>query len=146
MDIIDPYLEDKEWDMEAMVLATIAGQLEDEEEEEEEETHDECGECDEEDPIRGWALGYRGAVHCGESPCEDVAHPSSAAHLSTPPGAVLALARAAADVKSDGSRLPTSGTAQERKEAHFQMANVYGHAAFACGCHIARALVVRYAI
>ena len=32
----DAFLEDKQWDMEAMVLSTIAGQLEDEEEEEEE--------------------------------------------------------------------------------------------------------------
>ena len=32
VDIGDPYLEDEQWDMEAMVLATIAGQLEDEEE------------------------------------------------------------------------------------------------------------------
>ena len=44
MDIGDPYLEDEQWDLEAMVLATIAGQLEDEEEEEEEEIRDECGE------------------------------------------------------------------------------------------------------
>ena len=29
VDIGDPYLEDEQWDMEAMVLATIAGQLED---------------------------------------------------------------------------------------------------------------------
>ena len=77
MDIGDPYLEDEQWDMEAMVLATIAGELEDEEEEEEEEEiRDVCGECDEEDPIRGWALEYRGAAHCGESLCEDVAHTS----------------------------------------------------------------------
>ena len=56
VDIGDPYLEDEQWDMEAMVLATIAGQLEDEEEEEEEEeTRDECGECDEcDDPIFHW--------------------------------------------------------------------------------------------
>ena len=36
-DINNPYLEDTQWDMEAMVLSTIAGQLEDEEEEEEKE-------------------------------------------------------------------------------------------------------------
>ena len=42
-------------------------------------------------------------------------------------------------MKSDGSRLPTSGTAQERKEQHFQMASVEGHFKFACRCHIARA-------
>ena len=36
VDLRDPYLEDDQWDMEAMVLSTIAGQLEDEEEEEEE--------------------------------------------------------------------------------------------------------------
>ena len=143
VDIGDPYLEDEQWDMEAMVLATIAGQLEDEEEEEEEkETRDECGECDERDeevPLGDWALAYRGAAHCGESSCEDLAHPSSAAHLSTPPGAMLAIAGAASDVKADGSRLPTSGTAQERKDAHFKMASEHGHAAFACGCRIARA-------
>ena len=34
VDIADPYLEEEQWDMEAMVLSTIAGQLEDEEEEE----------------------------------------------------------------------------------------------------------------
>ena len=28
-DITNPFLDDKEWDMEAMVLETIAGQLED---------------------------------------------------------------------------------------------------------------------
>ena len=118
MDIGDPYLDDEQWDMEAMVLATIAGQLEDEEEEEEEEEEIrvECGECDEKDPLGGWALGHRGAAHFGESSCDDVAHPSSAAHVSTPSGAVLAVAGAASDMKSDGSRLPTSGTAQERKE------------------------------
>ena len=49
VDIADPYLEEEQWDMEAMVLSTIAGQLEDEEEEEEEEVldlveeGDECG-------------------------------------------------------------------------------------------------------
>ena len=32
VDIGDPHLEDEQWDMEAMVLSTIAGQLEDEEE------------------------------------------------------------------------------------------------------------------
>ena len=37
VDIADPYLEEEQWDMEAMVLSTIAGQLEDEEEEEAEE-------------------------------------------------------------------------------------------------------------
>ena len=31
VDIFDPYLEDKLWDQEAMVLSTIAGQLQDEE-------------------------------------------------------------------------------------------------------------------
>ena len=40
VDIGDPYLEDEQWDMEAMVLSTIAGQLEDEEEEKEEEVPD----------------------------------------------------------------------------------------------------------
>ena len=34
VNIGDPYVEDKQWDMEVMVLSTIAGQLEDEEEEE----------------------------------------------------------------------------------------------------------------
>ena len=37
VDIGNPFLEDEQWDMEAMALCTIAGQLEDEEEEEEEE-------------------------------------------------------------------------------------------------------------
>ena len=41
--------------------------------------------------------------------------------------------------KSDGSRLPTSGNAQERKEQQFKMASEQGHTAFACGCPIARA-------
>ena len=60
VDISNPYLEDQQWDMEAMVLSTIAGKLEDEEEEEEEEdlveNGDECGECGEFDdivPFRG---------------------------------------------------------------------------------------------
>ena len=56
-----------------------------------------------------------------------------AAHPSTPSEAVSSV------VKSDGSRLPTSGTAQERKEQHLKMASEQGHTAFACGCHIARA-------
>ena len=144
VEIGDPYLEDKQWDMEAMVLSTIAGQLEDEEEEEEEEVLDPfgkgdecggCGESDEDGPFGGWALGFRGRARCGESSCED----GCAARASTPSKALLAVAGAASDVKSDGSRLPTSGTAQERKEQHFEMASVQGHAAFACGCRIARA-------
>ena len=150
VDIGDPYLEDKQWDMEAMVLSTIAGQLEDEEEEEEEERlpplveegdecDDECGgcgDCDEDgapsggkDAFGGWALGFRGAAGCSESLCEG----GCAAHTSTPSEAVPS------GVKSDGSRLPTSGTAQERKEQHLKMASEQGHAAFACGCSIARA-------
>ena len=68
VDIADPYLEEEQWDMEAMVLSTIAGQLEDEEEEEEEavldlvEEGDECGgcgECGEDVPFGGWARPAR---------------------------------------------------------------------------------------
>lgn len=151
IDLRDPYLEDEQWDMEAMVLSTIAGQLEDEEEEEEEvpervtkeeeeevEKGDEsgaCDECDEDGPFGGWALKYRGAARCGESSCED----GCAAHSTTPSGAVLAVAGAASHVKSAGSRLPTSGTTQERKKQHFEMASKEGHTSFACGCHVARA-------
>ena len=92
VEIGDPYLEDKQWDMEAMVLSTIAGQLEDEEEEEEEavldlvEEGDEsggCGECGEDVPFGGWARPareFRGAAHCGESSCED----GCAVHASDP--------------------------------------------------------------
>ena len=52
VNVYNPYLEDEQWDMEAMVLSTIAGQLEDEEEEEEKvldqaEEGVECGGCDE---------------------------------------------------------------------------------------------------
>ena len=36
VNISDSFLEEKQWDMEAMVLSTIAGKIEDEEEEEEE--------------------------------------------------------------------------------------------------------------
>ena len=154
VDIADPYLEEEQWDMEAMVLSTIAGQLEDEEEEEEEEVLDlveegdecgGCGECGEDVPFGGWARPareFRGAAHCGESSCEDgcAVHASTPSlHSSAPSGTCLAVIGAAADVKSDGSRLPTSGTAQERREQHFQMASEQGHATFACGCHIARA-------
>ena len=152
VNISDSFLEEKQWDMEAMVLSTIAGKIEDEEEEEEEEEvldpveeGDMCGGCDEGDedgPFGGWArrLGaHAGAAGCGESSCED----GCATHASTPSravGAVLAVAGGASDVKkSDGSRLPTSGTAQERKEQHFKMASEQGHTAFACGCPIARA-------
>ena len=144
VDIGDPFLDDAQWDMEAMVLSTIAGKLEDEEEEEEEEEAPdlvgkggECEECDEVGAFGGWALGSRGAARCDKSSCEDVC----AAHASTPSssGAVLALAEAASDAKSDGSRLPTSGTAQERKEQHLKMASKEGHAAFACRCRFARA-------
>ena len=143
----DPYLEDEQWDMEAMVLSTIAGQLEDEEEEEEEEEEvldpvengdevGECDECDDDGPFGGWALGFRGSsARCGESSCED----GCAAHSSTPSCTLLAVAGAASEVKSDGSRLPTSGTAKERKEQHFRMASEQGHTAFACRCRIARA-------
>ena len=57
VNISDAFLEEKQWDMEAMVLSTIAGQIENEEEEEEEEEGlpdpveegDECGGCDESD-------------------------------------------------------------------------------------------------
>jgi hypothetical protein len=139
----NPFLEDEQWDMEAMVLSTIAGQLEDEEEEEtEEEVPDlvekgACDECDDDNPFGGWALGFRGAARCCESSGENGC---AAAHSSTGSGAVLAVAGApASHVKSDSSRLPTSGTAQERKEQHFQMASEQGHATFACRCHIARA-------
>ena len=49
--------------MEAMVLSTIAGQLEDEEEETEEEVLDPveegaCDECDDDGPFGGWALQF----------------------------------------------------------------------------------------
>ena len=144
VDIGDPFLEDEQWDMEAMVLSTIAGQVEDEEEEEEEEVLDPmergdecggCGECDEDRPFGGWPLQLRGAARRGESLCQD----GCTAHPSTPSGAVIAVPVAASDVKSVGSRLPTSGTVQERKEQHFWMASEQGHAAFACRCHIARA-------
>ena len=149
VDLGDAYLEDEQWDMEAMVLSTIAGQLEDEEEEEEVpdlvEMGDEgggCAECDEDEPFEDWAPQARGATRCslfakGESLSADgcAAHSSS----STPSGAVIAVAGAASDVKSDGSRLPTSGTARERKEQHFQMASEQGHTTFACRCDIARA-------
>ena len=57
VDIGNAFLEDEQWDMEAMVLSTIAGQVEDEEEEEEEEILDqvekECVECDEDDSSQG---------------------------------------------------------------------------------------------
>ena len=144
--ISDAFLEEKQWDMEAMVLSTIAGQIEDEEEEEEKEEEprdsveegDECGECDEDSPSKGkaafggWALGFSGyeSAGCRDSSCEGGC---AAAHTSTSSQAVLRVC------SSDGSRLPTSGTAQERKEQHFKMASEQGHTAFACGCHIARA-------
>ena len=99
-----------------------------------------CGGCDEGDedgPFGGWArrlVAHAGAAGCGESSCED----GCVTHASTP--SVLAVAGGAFDVKqSDGSRLPSSGTPQERKEQHFQMASVEGHSKFACRCHIARA-------
>ena len=141
VNINDAFLEEKQWDMEAMVLYTIGGQIEDEEEEEEEEEGDECGGCvegDEDGPsggeaaFGGWALGFRGygSAGCRDSSCEGGC---AAAHTSTPSQAVSRVC------SSDGSRLPTSGTAQERKEQHFEMASVQGHAAFACGCPIARA-------
>jgi len=155
VDITNPFLEDEQWDMEAMVLSTIAGELEDEEEEEEEVLDPgyavECGSPDNVGPFDGWALGFRGAALCDKSSCEDAS--CAAAHTSTPSGAVLAVAgTASSDVKSDGSRLldalvvrsdgsrlPTSGSAQDRKEQHLQMASEEGHAAFACRCRIATA-------
>ena len=142
VDIGNAFLEDKQWDMEAMVISTIAGQLEDEEEEEDvPELLDgveegDCDACDEDgssggkDAFGGWALGFRGAARCRDSSCEGGC---AVAHTSTPSRAV------SSDVKSYGSRLPTSGTAQERKEQHFKMASEQGHATFACGCDAARA-------
>ena len=68
VDIGNAFLEDKQWDMEAMVISTIAGQLEDEEEEEDvPELLDgveegDCDACDEDgssggkDAFGGWAL------------------------------------------------------------------------------------------
>ena len=152
VDVRDPYLEDEQWDMEAMVRSTIAGQLEDEEEEEEEvldqaEEGVECGgcdECDNEGAFGSWALEVHSAANRGKSSCED----GCTTHSSTPSATSLAIPGAAFDVKSDGSRLPTrsdgsrlptSGTALERKEQHFQMASEQGHTTFACRCHIARA-------
>ena len=149
----DPFLEEGEWDMEAMVLSTIAGQLEDEEEETEEEVHvldpadkGAFDECDDDGPFGGWALGFRGAARCCESSGENGC---AAAHSPTGSAAVLAVSGApASHVKSelmlptgatDSSRLPTSGTAQERKEQHLKMASEQGHATFACRCHVARA-------
>ena len=143
VDLGDAFLEDKQWDMEAMVLSTIAGELEDEEEEEEVldafEKGDECGECGEGDEVGafdGWALGHRFPALCDKSSCADAL---CAAHASTPTGAVLAVTGAASDVKSDSSRLPTSGSAQERREQHLKMASKEGHSDFACHCRTATA-------
>jgi hypothetical protein len=135
VNVYNPYLEDEQWDMEAMVLSTIAGQLEDEEEEEKEvldqaEEGVECGECDEDEcdnegAFGSWALEVHSAANRGKSSCED----GCTTHSSTPSATSLAIPGAAFDVKSDGSRLPTrsdgsrlptSGTALERKEQHFQ--------------------------
>jgi hypothetical protein len=151
VDLGDAYLDDEQWDMEAMVLSTIAGQLEDEEEEEVEEAPDlvgmgdefgDCEGCDEDDAPIGcdWVpksalRAFRGYGHCQDGTCED----ECAVRSSTPAGAVLAVAGADSKLKSNGSRLPTSGTAQERKEQHFKMASEEGHTTFACHCAIARA-------
>jgi hypothetical protein len=43
VNIFDPFLEEEQWDKEAMVLSTIAGQLEDEEDEDEDVA---CGEAE----------------------------------------------------------------------------------------------------
>ena len=71
VDLSNPYLADETWDMEALVLETIAGQLEDDDEEEEDDTPVKeedaeeffCCETAEEEPgpFDGWALGSRGA-------------------------------------------------------------------------------------
>ena len=80
----DAFLEDKQWDMEAMVLSTISGQIEDEEEGEEEELLDSDEECDEggeegdedglsrgEAAFGGWALGSRvKSAGCRDLSCE----------------------------------------------------------------------------
>ena len=136
VNIGNAFLEDEQWDMEAMVLSTIAGQLEDEEEEEEEEEEkmpdlfDEIvDESDNDDDACPWAQETRGVLVVGDKSSSE----------GTPSGAALAVAGAAAEVKSDASRLPTSGTAQQRKDEHFKMASELGHATFACGCPIARA-------
>jgi hypothetical protein len=43
VNIFDPFLEEEQWDKEAMVLSTIAGQMEDEEDEDEDVA---CGEAE----------------------------------------------------------------------------------------------------
>jgi hypothetical protein len=152
-DINNPYLEDTQWDMEALVLSTIAGQLEDEEEEEEKEVPDpaeegdergRCDDCDDDSAFGGWAHEFRSAANSSKTLREDgramtLCEDGCAKHSPPPAGTLLALPGAASDVKSEGSRLPSSGTALERKEQHFQMASEQGHTSFACRCHIARA-------
>ena len=141
-DISNPFLDDKEWDMEALVLETIAGQLEDEEEEEDDDTppvkeeSDDVQYCEdaepEQGPFDGWALASRGATQPRDTSCAVACTPSV--------GTSSALVEHSSDQKTDGSsRLPTLGTAQERKKQHFEMASKHGHASFACHCRIARA-------
>ena len=138
VDIANPFLDDEQWDMEAMVLSTIVGQQEDEDDEEETA----CSSwtiCDDEDvclaadasvgPFTGWARP-KGESSCyGGSSCEL----DCFAHASTPP-----VKTSTAELKSSGaSMLPSHGTAENRQEAHWKMASKDAHAAFVCGCHLA---------
>ena len=124
VNIFDPFLEEEQWDKEAMVLSTIAGQLEDEEDEDEDVA---CGEAE-----------------ADEEATLDLLPPElscALAHASTPLGLAAAsmVPYGATSVSAHGSRLPTSGTAEERKNAHWEMASKGGHAAFECGCRVAKA-------
>lgn len=140
-DITNPFLDGREWDMEAMVLQTIAGQLEEEEEEENvdmplalvEDDDSLCCEDAEQEPgpFDGWALASRRAASCEDVCCAVACTPSA--------GTSSSVAEVTSDKMVDGSRLPTSGTSQQRKKQHFQMASAQGHASFACHCRIARA-------
>lgn len=136
--IADPYLNDDQWDKEAMVLCTIAGQLEDEQEEtmlcdpEEEELQRE--ECDSPHAaFSGWALGHRGAAPEVDSSCQL----ACCTHASTPDADTSSAVVPTTTLSS--ARLPSSGTAEQRAEGHWKMASKDGHSAFACGCALAKA-------
>ena len=207
VDICDPYLEEEKWDKEAMVLSTIAWQLEDEEDEDVEcelaEDEEEATASPDADvaAFSGWAqrreprgspvmsmMRRSGTVHVPEQKCADPSCEEGCtkamkstgqleakevsselvcayAHTSTPPGiasssmaplgaasmepygatsmepygATPMVSYGANSVSAKCSQLPKSGTAKERRDAHWKMASEEGHSTFECGCRVAKA-------
>ena len=152
VDISDPFVKEKEFDEEAMVLASIARQTE-EEEEMEEDNGSRRGDLfaggygdEDEDEAPEW----RSAAHPvrAETGSATKKHASTRHFAITPldsPPVMTSTALAksvttlAASATSVQPSLPASGTMKERQDAHWWMASESGHAGFKCSCSVARA-------